>query len=180
MPAACNCDAVICKVLQLDLLAKISTSNRAVLELDNAGQLLQVWPWPVNDQGQCVTLSDLTVHCLSHQFLGPQCLCMLANYPHDTHKEVAMHAGEYIACCTVGRCEYLGPDKGKPEAIYFQNTEDVNHNTIPRWQSSWNGHNNPFSKCQHCELIMTKRRIDSHECTGMVARMRVVIDLTQD
>ena len=47
MPTAHNCDAATRKVLQLDLLAKIPTSNRAILELDGTGQLLQVWPWCV-------------------------------------------------------------------------------------------------------------------------------------
>lgn len=37
--------AATCELLQLDLLAKISTSTRAVLELDVGGQSLQVWPW---------------------------------------------------------------------------------------------------------------------------------------
>ena len=60
-------------------------SNRAILELNGTGQLLQVWPWciesslwghelwaeypvdrPVNDQGQRVTPSNLAVHRLSH------------------------------------------------------------------------------------------------------------------
>ena len=109
MPAVRNCDTATREVLRLDLLVKISTSNRAILELDGTGQSLQVWPWcvesslwgrklwaeypadrPVNDQGQCVTPSDLAAHHLSHQFLGPHCLCMLGNYPDGTHKEAAM------------------------------------------------------------------------------------------
>ena len=70
---------------------------------------------PVNDQGQRVTPSDLAVHRLSHQFLGPRCLCMLGNYPDSTHKEVVMvlltqgpYGGEYVACCTMQRCGYFG------------------------------------------------------------------------
>ena len=36
-------------------------------------------------------------------------------------------------------------------------------------------------KCQDCELIMTKRRVDLHECTGIAMRTKVVfVDLTQD
>ena len=37
-------------------------------------------------------------------------------------------------------------------------------------------------KCQDCELIMTRRRVDLHECTGpMVVGTKVVfVDLTQD
>ena len=134
MPTVHNRDAAICDVLRLDLLVKISTSNRAILELDGAGQLLQVWSWcvesslwgrklwakhpadrPINDQGQCVTPSDLAAHRLSHQFLGPCCLCMLENYPHSTHKEAAMvlltrgpYGGEYVACCAMQRCGYFG------------------------------------------------------------------------
>lgn len=70
---------------------------------------------PVNDQGQCVTPSDLAAHHLSHQFLGPHCLCMLEDYPHGTHKEVVMvlltrgqYGGEYVACCAARRCGYFG------------------------------------------------------------------------
>ena len=86
---------------------------------------------------------------------------------------------------------------------YQSVSSDVDHSIIPRWRSKWNGSNDPFSKllkldsfvkpgltqkefeglltrCQHCKLIMTKRRIDSHECMGTVMKMRVVIDLTQD
>ena len=134
MPTVHNCDTATREVLRLDLLAKISTSNRAILELDGTGQSLQVWPWcvesslwgrelwaeypadrPVNDQGQCVTPSNLAAHRLSHQFLGPRCLCMLGNYPDGTHKEAAMvlltrgpYGGEYVACCTTQRCGYFG------------------------------------------------------------------------
>ena len=134
MPAIRNHDTATCEVLQLDLLTKISMSNRAILELNGIGQSLQVWPWcvesslwgrelwaehpgdrPVNDQGQRVTPSDLAAHRLSHQFLGPRCLCMLKDYPHGTHKEAVMvlltrgqYAGEYVACCTARRCRYFG------------------------------------------------------------------------
>ena len=132
MPAAL--DAATCEALRSDLLVKISTSNRAVLELDEAGQSLQVWPWcvesffwgrklwiehpadrPVNDHGQHVTLSDLVAHRLSHEFWGPRCFCMLANYPQNTLKESVMvlltqghYAGEYVACCAAKRCGYFG------------------------------------------------------------------------
>ena len=37
-----------------------------------------------------------------------------------------------------------------------------------------------LTSCQHCQLIMTKRRADSHECIGTVVRRKVVIDLTGD
>ena len=82
-------------------------------------------------------------------------------------------------------------------------SSDIDHSVIPRWRSNWDGSKDPFIKllkldsfvkpglsqqefeglltrCQHCELIMTKRRIDSHVCTGTVIKTRVVIDLTQD
>ena len=70
---------------------------------------------PVNDQGRRITPSDLAAHRLSHQFLGPRCLCMLANYPHGGHKETATvvltrgpYVGEYVARCATGRCGYFG------------------------------------------------------------------------
>ena len=47
MPPARNRNAATREVLRLDFLAKISASNRVVLELDEAGQSLQVWPWCV-------------------------------------------------------------------------------------------------------------------------------------
>ena len=130
MPPARNRDAATREALRLDFLAKISTSNRAVLELDKAGQSLQVWLWcvviwyhelsieqsadrPVNDNGERIAPSDLAAHRLSHQFLGPRCLCMLANC--DIHLETAMvmrrrgqYAGEYVACCVTGKCGYFG------------------------------------------------------------------------
>ena len=130
MPPARNRGATTREALRLDLLSKISASNRVVLELDEAGQSLQVWTWcvessgirllversvdrPVNDHGERVTPFDLAAHRLSHHFLGPRCLCMLTNC--HIHLEAAMvirrrgqYAGEYVACCVTGRCGYFG------------------------------------------------------------------------
>ena len=38
----------LAEVLRLDLLAKISTSNRVIFELDDTGRSLRVWPWCVD------------------------------------------------------------------------------------------------------------------------------------
>ena len=39
-------------------------------------------------------------------------------------------------------------------------------------------------QCQDCELFMTRRRVDLHQCTGprvvMRTKVPVIIDLTQD
>ena len=45
MPPIRNGDLNVMEVLRLDLLTKISTSNRVILELDDTGHSLQVWPW---------------------------------------------------------------------------------------------------------------------------------------
>ena len=47
MPPIRNGDLNVMEVLRLDLLTKISTSNRVILELDDTGRSLQVWSWCV-------------------------------------------------------------------------------------------------------------------------------------
>ena len=41
-------DTTTREALQLDLLEKIFTSSRAILEIDDTGKSLQIWPWCVS------------------------------------------------------------------------------------------------------------------------------------
>ncbi|KAL4067264.1 hypothetical protein V8B97DRAFT_1919017 [Scleroderma yunnanense] len=108
MPTACNCDAATHKVLQLDLLAEISTSNRAVLELDDAGQSLQVWPWCIESSPWGFTRKQQW-SCL-HEDSTPENTLLVA-----LQEDVGI---------------WKEPDEGKPEAIYFQ-IQKVNEKQPP-------------------------------------------------
>jgi hypothetical protein len=85
------------------------------------------WSRPVNDDGECVVPSDLAAHRRSYQFQGPQCLCAFIDDNDDdntsNHHEAAIitltwgpHIGEYVACCVISKCGYVGR---LPLAIFF-------------------------------------------------------------
>ena len=48
MHPALNYDITAREGLRLDLLEKISMSSRAILEIDDTGISLQIWPWCVS------------------------------------------------------------------------------------------------------------------------------------
>jgi hypothetical protein len=70
---------------------------------------------PVNDVGERVTLSNLATHCLSYRFLGPCCICpaIIEDVSDFTEAAFTMmlsgrRAGQYVARCAHGQCEYFG------------------------------------------------------------------------
>lgn len=77
---------------------------------------------PVKEDGERVVPSDLVAYRKSHQFRGPHCLCLLLD-DHDpsNHCEAAIvmitrgpNAGEYLACCALSKCGYVGES---PQAL---------------------------------------------------------------
>jgi hypothetical protein len=65
--------------------------------------------------GHRVAPSDLRDHRLSHQFLGPCCLCPLRSAERPRFVEAAIFvvksgrfSGEYVAECALGECGYFG------------------------------------------------------------------------
>ena len=60
--------------------------------------------------------SELRGHRMSHQMLGPCCLCPLAYPRGPDFSESAIYvvsghgslSGEYVASCARGRCDYFG------------------------------------------------------------------------
>ena len=70
---------------------------------------------PVNQHGERVTPSDFEAYCLSHQILGPCCLCPFQDRDLCNYKESPVYmvgygryAGEYVAACADGSCKYFG------------------------------------------------------------------------
>jgi hypothetical protein len=62
-----------------------------------------------------VVPSDLAAHRRSHQFRGPRCLCAFIDDDTSNHHEAAIialtrgpHVGEYVACCAMSKCGYVG------------------------------------------------------------------------
>lgn len=119
------------------LVARVCNRKNAVLELDETGETLCVWYWcisqlqwkqlscsvlpifeyrPVSDEGERVVPSDLVAHRNSHQFRGPYCLCgFIDDRDPPGHYEAAIvmlkrgpNVGEYVACCALSKCGYVG------------------------------------------------------------------------
>jgi hypothetical protein len=69
---------------------------------------------PVTEAGERVTPSDLTAYRISHDFIGPCCLCAHdADMPQYVESSIYMafdgpFFGEYVASCATNRCSYLG------------------------------------------------------------------------
>jgi hypothetical protein len=62
-----------------------------------------------------ITPSDLREHRVSHQMLGPCCLCPMIDLNQPDFVEAAMYmpvtgpfAGQYIATCARDKCGYFG------------------------------------------------------------------------
>jgi len=69
---------------------------------------------PASDEAR-VHPQDLEDHRISHQMLGPCCLCPLAEATQPDFVEAAVYpasvgpyAGQYVASCAQGRCNYFG------------------------------------------------------------------------
>lgn len=74
---------------------------------------------PVNDAGRRVTPSELSDHRVTHDFLGPCCLCAVPTDEEggvNRFVETLMYMstspgdyqGEYVARCAHGGCGFLG------------------------------------------------------------------------
>ncbi|KAG2055806.1 hypothetical protein BDR06DRAFT_1006645 [Suillus hirtellus] len=100
---------------QAKLAARVSSSTNAVLKLDETGETLCVWYWPVNEDGEHIIPSDLVAYRNSHQFRAPHCLCaFMDNHDPVNHCEAAIvismwgpNAGQYLACCALSKCGYV-------------------------------------------------------------------------
>jgi len=84
-----------------------------ILHYDYESGDLRPWFWPVAENGQRVTPSDLLNHRLSHQFRVPCCLCAY-NTTTAIYTESAIYlaiqgefSGEYVAGCATDSCGYL-------------------------------------------------------------------------
>ncbi|KAG1865191.1 hypothetical protein C8R48DRAFT_672466 [Suillus tomentosus] len=136
------------------LVAQARNSTNVVLELDSeTGETLDVWYWPVNDNGARVVPSDLAAYRKSHQFRGPHCLCAFIDdhNPNDPREAAivmskrGLRTGEYIARCALSKCGYVvfieqtfnscglpvkrysrrSPDKARPLDIVFVDGEGM-------------------------------------------------------
>ncbi|KAG1796118.1 hypothetical protein EV424DRAFT_1353269 [Suillus variegatus] len=186
--------------------ARASDRKTVVLELDEAGETLCVWYWPVNDDG-------------GHD-----------DENSSYHREAAMivltrgpHAGEYVACCASIFIEQIhqysgvpvknyprrNADEPRPHEIVFLDGNDIKlEDVIQRRQLRQHETNLVFDKllklgsfcrpgltqaefhhfltrCNGCDLIMTRRMFKHHDCVGSGMRRgnsekTEVIDLTSD
>ena len=82
---------------------------------ESPGDWLITFHRPVNDRGERVTPSDFDAYRMSHDVLGPCCLCPFQHSDVGHFKESAIFmvghgrfAGEYVAACAEGRCDYFG------------------------------------------------------------------------
>ncbi|OAX32109.1 hypothetical protein K503DRAFT_787415 [Rhizopogon vinicolor AM-OR11-026] len=197
---------------QAKLAAHVNNSKSAMLELDETGETLSIWYWPVNDDGERVVPSDLVAYRKSHQFRGPYCLCAITeDRDFNNHREAAMvmltrglNAGEHVACCALSRCGYFASDEARLQEIVFVDGKDIKLNLIHMCQLRRNDTHKTFdrllrldsftrpgltedefhgflTRCNGCELIMTRRMFECHNCVGKAERGDVeVIDLTTE
>ncbi|KAG0693481.1 hypothetical protein DFH29DRAFT_881418 [Suillus ampliporus] len=193
---------------QAKLAARVSNSTNAVLELDKTGETLCTWHWPVKKDGERVVPSDLVAYRNSHQFRAPHCLCAFMD-DHDpiNHHEAAIvistrgpNLGQYVACCALSKCGYVGPDEARPHEIMFVDRNDIKLELIQRCQLRRNektfekllkldSFTQPgltadefrsfLTQCNGCELIMTRRIFERHCCVGKRGDEEV-IDLTME
>lgn len=79
---------------------------------------------PVDYAGQRFNPSDLVTHRLTHDFLGPGCLCSLRDPQRPDFVESAIYlstmgstTGEYVASCAYGQCGYFGEQRNSNLAV---------------------------------------------------------------
>ncbi|THH16836.1 hypothetical protein EW146_g3867 [Bondarzewia mesenterica] len=214
-----------------DDLHRIRGSKNVVLQYDIIDDCLESWFWPINMVGERVTPTDLEQHRHSHCMYGSCYLC--PRYPNrEAWKEAAIYitrcgqyAGEWIAACASGRCDYIVPmeriyprlgvpvkryavrDEGDlvpspvvltDKALQRERLQPFSASTIPTFYPparasptaisqllQLNSTFEPgltmqefrglFARCGYCDLFMTRRAIDCHDCA-----IREVIDLTVD
>lgn len=128
-------------------LRRVRLSTHAVLQYDSNINDLTVWKWcvysmiymfrnrlhfslprPVNGAGERVTPSELSDYRITHDFLGPCCLCAIPteNLAEGAVNHKFMEAlmqlstppsrfqGEFIARCAQNRCGFLGEPSSLP------------------------------------------------------------------
>ncbi|KAF8834123.1 hypothetical protein BDN67DRAFT_985548 [Paxillus ammoniavirescens] len=67
-----------------------ANSHHRVLSFTNVTKTLDLWYWPVSENGSHVTPDSLAGHHQTHKFLGPGC----------------QHSGQWVAACTTRICKY--------------------------------------------------------------------------
>ncbi|KAG1848814.1 hypothetical protein C8R48DRAFT_677193 [Suillus tomentosus] len=118
------------------------------------------------------------------------------------------HVGEYVACCASSKCGYIDPDEARPYEIVFLDGDDIKlQDVIQRRQLRRHETHLVFDKllkldsfsrpgltqaefhhfltrCNGCDLIMTRRMFERHDCVGSTRRGNSeeteVIDLTTE
>ncbi|KAG2057434.1 hypothetical protein BDR06DRAFT_969244 [Suillus hirtellus] len=152
-------------------------------------------------------LKSATARMLCSNWMRPE-----KNYEHDpsNHYEAAIvkvshgpNAGEYLACCALSKCSYVGPDEARPLDVVFVDGNDIKlADVIQRRQPRRNDTHTTFEKlmkldsftqpglmqrefchfltrCNCCELVMTRRMFERHECIGREGKGDPeIIDLT--
>ncbi|KAF8835118.1 hypothetical protein BDN67DRAFT_984835 [Paxillus ammoniavirescens] len=90
-----------------------ANSHHCVLSFTNVTKTLDLWYWPVLENGSRVTPESLTGHRQTHKFLGPGCLCssQSINATAFTGALIFMvstgqHSGQWVAACTTRICKY--------------------------------------------------------------------------
>lgn len=80
----------------------------------------------MNEHGERVPPSDIRLHRLSHDVLGPCCLCPLQNNVGESFVESTismvghgLYAGEYVATCAKGECDYFGIFSDQLTMLYW-------------------------------------------------------------
>ncbi|KAG1850270.1 hypothetical protein C8R48DRAFT_676787 [Suillus tomentosus] len=173
---------------QAKLAARACDRKDAVLELDDTGETLCVWHWPVMDSGEH---EDPSSHCEAAMVMLTQ----------------GAHAGEDVACCASSKCGYIvfirqihsssglsikcyprcGADEARPREITFLNGNDIKlADVMTRRQNrtyevfdrllKLDSFTRPgltegefrhfLTRCNGCELIMTRRMFKLHNCVG--------------
>ncbi|KAH7905506.1 hypothetical protein BJ138DRAFT_1105928 [Hygrophoropsis aurantiaca] len=89
--------------------------NQKILEFHAPTKQLKVWRWPLTDTRTRVAPEDLNNHRVTHNFLGPGCLCASLTTPStDNSSTEALifkpasgnHAGKWVASCASRTCGY--------------------------------------------------------------------------
>ncbi|KIJ69918.1 hypothetical protein HYDPIDRAFT_104581 [Hydnomerulius pinastri MD-312] len=89
-----------------------ANNHSRVLSFSNVTKALELWYWPVLEDGVRVTPDGLVGHRQTHHFLGPGCLCSSQSID-GTFTEALIfmvttgqHAGKWVAACAMHRCKY--------------------------------------------------------------------------
>ncbi|TFK78443.1 hypothetical protein K466DRAFT_606979 [Polyporus arcularius HHB13444] len=96
------------------LLEDIRMCEHEVLQYDATQRVLATWLWPAKSDGDPVPPNELRLSRVTHDFLGPCCLCPRFFRDMGTFVESSIliapcgaFSGEYVASCAQGRCGYV-------------------------------------------------------------------------